>query len=195
MPRDKKVRKIFKTAIKTRCLMWRSVGIFLFSLNALAVVDVNTTCFDVPRTLTDGQYIAVIHSGGNVFMYYTPGSTGTTCSYGIWVSVCSEADILANAEPLGVSQDFQPKSLQLNPAFPNPFNPTTTIEFSLTKPTHTALKIHNIDGQEVAVLIDEFLSAGDHSIDFSATDLASGVYTYTLESGGFSETKKITLIK
>ncbi len=85
--------------------------------------------------------------------------------------------------------------------FPNPFNPTTKIEFSLLNKSQVTLKIYNLLGKEIATLVNGEVESGLHSIDFNATSLSSGVYFYKIDvisSNGknlFSETKKMILLK
>lgn len=79
--------------------------------------------------------------------------------------------------------------------YPNPFNPTTTIEFQIPQPEHVVLKIFDILGNEVAVLIDEMKTEGKFRFEFNARDLKSGIYFYRLQAGNFSEIKKMVIIK
>lgn len=79
--------------------------------------------------------------------------------------------------------------------YPNPFNPSTTISFSIPKHEHVTLKVFNILGREVTTLVNDELNPGEHSISFSAKDLASGIYFYRLTTSTFSETKPMVVIK
>ncbi len=79
--------------------------------------------------------------------------------------------------------------------FPNPFNPTTTIQFVLPKPDRVTLKVYNSIGQEVATLVDGTIGEGVHAATFSASTLASGVYIYQLKTGNFTSTQKMLLVK
>jgi len=79
--------------------------------------------------------------------------------------------------------------------YPNPFNPTTEIQFNLAKTGHTRLSVYNMLGQYVATLVDEELVAGMHQVSFNAVDLPSGVYLYQIQSGQFSMTRKMLLVK
>jgi hypothetical protein len=79
--------------------------------------------------------------------------------------------------------------------YPNPFNPSTMLRYSVPEETYTVLKIYNSIGREVITLVNETKPAGIYSVEFSATDLASGTYYYTLQAGSFIETKKMLLIK
>ena len=88
-----------------------------------------------------------------------------------------------------------PSTFSLSQNYPNPFNPTTVINFSLPKSGHASLKVYNLLGQEVAILIDEDMNAGAHNTKFDAGNLASGIYLYTLQANGFSQTKKMIFVK
>jgi hypothetical protein len=88
-----------------------------------------------------------------------------------------------------------PTSFSLEQNFPNPFNPTTTIQFSLPQSGDVSLKIYNLLGEEIKTLADEYREAGKHSVQFNANSLASGIYFYRLQAGSFIETKKMILIK
>ncbi len=78
---------------------------------------------------------------------------------------------------------------------PNPFNPTTTIGFALTQDTHARLDIFNIAGQKVATLVDEYLTAGEYSVEWDGRHVASGIYLYRLSTLESSQTKKMVLMK
>ena len=94
-----------------------------------------------------------------------------------------------------LSQEQVPTSFDLKQNHPNPFNPTTTIEFSLSHSGYVTLKIFNLLGAEVATVLAHKLTAGSHSIDWNAADLPSGVYFYRVTTGSLVETKKMVLIK
>ncbi|NUN70830.1 MAG: T9SS type A sorting domain-containing protein [Bacteroidetes bacterium] len=86
-------------------------------------------------------------------------------------------------------------SFNLSQNFPNPFNPTTNIRFSIPNSALTTLKVYNMVGQEVATLVNGQKEAGVYFVDFDASKLASGVYLYKLQSGSYVETKKMVLVK
>lgn len=94
-----------------------------------------------------------------------------------------------------VDNDQLQNRFELSQNYPNPFNPTTTISYSIPKQSNVSLKVFDIVGREVAVLVDKEKSAGSHKIDFNASELSSGVYIYRLQSDDFSETKKMMLLK
>jgi hypothetical protein len=78
---------------------------------------------------------------------------------------------------------------------PNPFNPTTTITFSLAKAGKTTVEVFNVAGQKVDTILNASLSAGAHSVTWNAAKHSAGVYFYTVKSGDFSKTMKMTLLK
>ncbi len=84
-------------------------------------------------------------------------------------------------------------SLEQN--FPNPFNPNTSIRFSLPETGNVKLTVYNLLGQEIATLVNGVKEAGTHTINYNAEELNSGIYIYRIESNGFNEVRKMTLIK
>jgi regulation of enolase protein 1 (concanavalin A-like superfamily) len=93
------------------------------------------------------------------------------------------------------SETSLPSSLTLHPAYPNPFNSSTVISFSLSSKSSVLLKIFDMMGQEIAVLINEELAAGNYRQQWDASNMSSGVYFYQLRSGLFVETKKLVLLR
>ena len=87
------------------------------------------------------------------------------------------------------------KSFNLEQNYPNPFNPSTVVRFTLDAGRQTSLKVYDLLGREVAVLVNGALPAGAHSVAFDAAGLPSGVYMYKLEAGGQSMTRRMTLVK
>ena len=79
--------------------------------------------------------------------------------------------------------------------FPNPFNPKTTINYHIPFNTHITLKVHDVLGNEIEVLVDEEKQKGDYKVEFNGDKLSSGVYVYTLIAGTHTISKKMTLIK
>ncbi|HVO74612.1 MAG TPA: T9SS type A sorting domain-containing protein, partial [Ignavibacteriaceae bacterium] len=80
-------------------------------------------------------------------------------------------------------------------AYPNPFNPTTTIVFSLPQPGNVVIKVYDILGREVRTLVNEFKTEGQYKVEFNASSLASGIYFYRLQAGSYAQTKKIIVAK
>jgi hypothetical protein len=88
-----------------------------------------------------------------------------------------------------------PTTFKLNQNYPNPFNPSTRISFTLESAGKTTLTVYNILGQKVATLLSQDLLAGYHEVNFNASNLASGVYLFKLDSGDFSAVKKMMIMK
>jgi hypothetical protein len=91
--------------------------------------------------------------------------------------------------------NLSPGRYSLEHNYPNPFNPTTTIKFALPKDGYVKLKVYDIMGREVKVIVNEVKQAGYYSVDFDGSNLASGVYFYRLQCGSFNETKRMVIIK
>jgi hypothetical protein len=92
-----------------------------------------------------------------------------------------------------------PKEYRLEQNFPNPFNPTTTMQYQLPFDSRVVLKVYNILGKELAVLVDEIQPAGFKEIKFNGSDLASGVYIYRLTAtagkDNYTSVKKMMVVK
>jgi hypothetical protein len=88
-----------------------------------------------------------------------------------------------------------PEKFELSQNFPNPFNPTTNLKYSLPQGGFVTLKVFNLLGQEVATLVNQEQSAGEYVVDFDASKLAGGIYMYSIKVGDFSLTKKMVLLK
>jgi len=93
-----------------------------------------------------------------------------------------------------------PDEFTLEQNFPNPFNPATHIRFSLAEGTDVRLEIYNILGEKVVTILDDYLDAGQHLIEWDGTNstsqpVPSGIYFYRLATDSFSESKKMLLVK
>lgn len=88
-----------------------------------------------------------------------------------------------------------PEGFKLGQNYPNPFNPTTNINYTIDQAGLVTLRVYDITGREVATLVNNRKNAGDHTVTFDATNLASGVYIYTLQANGVRLTNRMTLIK
>ena len=79
--------------------------------------------------------------------------------------------------------------------YPNPFNPSTKIKFEIKDSRFTILKIYDILGKEIETLVNEKLSPGTYEVNWNASQYPSGVYFYRLDANGFSDMKKMILMK
>jgi len=95
-------------------------------------------------------------------------------------------------------EDFHaevPADFTLHQNYPNPFNPSTKIKFVIPKSSFITLIVYDVLGKESAILVNEETPAGNHEVEFNATNLPSGIYFYRLQAGSFVETKKMVLMK
>ncbi|KAA3617258.1 MAG: T9SS C-terminal target domain-containing protein [Calditrichaeota bacterium] len=103
---------------------------------------------------------------------------------------------IASLSPVSIEDKTEiPNKIELYPAYPNPFNSTTNIRYSLSKTGRVSLTVYDLLGKQVEVLVNEIQSAGPYVIQFDAGTLSSGIYLYHLESIGQSKVKKLLLVK
>lgn len=96
---------------------------------------------------------------------------------------------------VGIDNNEPVNEYRLYQNYPNPFNPTTTIEFKLPQNSMVTLRVFDVLGNEVAVLVNDELTAGMHSVEFNAESLPSGIYIYVIKNRFFMGAKKMTLLK
>lgn len=131
---------------------------------------------------------------GNVSMVSFQLSKSLNTSMTNFDYTIQNAVLIANS--VGVTTNTtEVKEYSLAQNYPNPFNPVTKIAFSLPKQGNVTLKVYNMIGKEVATLVNEFRSIGNYEVNFDGANLSSGVYFYKLEADGFSEVKRMMLIK
>jgi hypothetical protein len=142
-----------------------------------------------------------------VFFFVNPNTTADSTIVGFGDQPVAREAVDANANLLAVewksvvvttlkksTMDF-PTTLELKQNFPNPFNPSTNIEFAIPRASHVTLKVFNLTGQEVATLVDQLLPAGSYKADWTAANLNGGVYFYQLRAGTLVQTKKLILLR
>lgn len=100
-----------------------------------------------------------------------------------------------SAEDINDKSGYIPKQIELKQNFPNPFNPSTTIDFVIDKSRKIKIAVYNQLGQQVALITNGNYSAGNHSIDFNASHLTSGIYYYRITAGSYVQTRKMVLLK
>ncbi|MCX6138797.1 MAG: T9SS type A sorting domain-containing protein [Ignavibacteriales bacterium] len=113
-----------------------------------------------------------------------------TISKGLW---CTPISIMTSAPD--VNSNNAPNSFVLHQNYPNPFNPSTTIEYSIPQQSQVTVKIFDLLGREVAVLVNGRKESGRYSVQWNAAAMPSGIYFYRIEAAGYSATKKLILLK
>jgi len=169
------------------------------TLNWVTASESDNDRFDLLR---DEVKIAEVDANNNVSggtYTYTDGElmNGRTYAYTlVAVDVNGHRDALQtiNAVPSS-SADIVVTAYSLHQNYPNPFNPETSIAFDLVEDGMTTLAIYNVLGERVATLVDGEMTAGRHTVVFNGSHLTSGVYVYKLEVNGFTNTKKLVLLK
>lgn len=108
-----------------------------------------------------------------------------------------EAGIKSAKKPISqpITKDVLPEKLSLEQNYPNPFNPTTTITYALPKEGNVNISVYNINGKLVQTLVNEYKEAGNYNVAWEANSVVSGVYFYRITAGGFTETKRMLLVK
>ncbi|HTY36569.1 MAG TPA: T9SS type A sorting domain-containing protein [Bacteroidota bacterium] len=123
---------------------------------------------------------------------FTGAVKGFPVGYLNWFPTSKSQWLVTDVEPVS---NVIPSTFQLQQNFPNPFNPSTTIQYSIAQKSHVVLEVFNVLGQSVARLYDGELSAGTYHATFDASRLSSGVYLYRLQAGDFVQTQKMVLMK
>jgi len=180
---------------------WTAVneGFTYPNVSCFAVSETNlfAGAFDrgVFRSTNDGTSWTEVNTGLMENVVYTLVVSGTnlfagTYANGVWKRPLSE--IITSVEFLSANV---PAHFSLEQNFPNPFNPVTTITFSLPSKSFVTLKIFDPLGKEVSVLLADELTPGTYSRQWDAGTFSSGVYFYSLRAGSFSETRKLILLR
>ena len=158
----------------------------------------------------DGEFIALTQSDGvTIADSISFGSQGTDTSYGRFPDADDTWQFFSNPTPgksnliTGINdQESEIHSFELNQNFPNPFNPTTTIKYSIPASlnlsnggTLTQLKVYDVLGREKEILVNKQQQPGSYEVKFDADNYPSGVYFYQLQAGNFIQTKKMLLLK
>ena len=133
---------------------------------------------NVSEGLPGGNNILAVSPNGDI---YCGTNSGVYKSTSFLTSVENDIDVNIN--------------FSLNQNYPNPFNSMTRIEYHLTYPANVKLKIYDVLGEEILTLVNDYKQAGDHKINFDASELSSGIYFYKLQAGVYTNIKKMILLK
>jgi len=147
------------------------------------------TLFIDSDTPFDGLYCDNEQAGGT---HYEGWKANEFTSGTYFIGHDSISGVITNAVAV---EDDAPAAFSVAQNSPNPFNPTTTISFSIAEAGNVTIDVYNVAGQKVDTIVNEFMDAGSHSVVWDASDFSAGVYFYTVKSGDFSKTMKMTLLK
>jgi hypothetical protein len=168
------------------------------TLNWSTATEINNKGFEVEKKLNNSwQSIGFIEGKGSTtekhsYSYLDKNLSAGTYSYRIkqvdFNGQSTYSDVV-NADVLN------PNGYILSQNYPNPFNPSTTIHFNIAEKGNVSLKVYDIIGNEVAELVNSEKEAGNYDVSFDASKLSSGVYFYELRTAGFTQSKKMILMK
>ena len=153
-----------------------------------------------------GRLFRQTHPSYNIFatIFKVPGLPDTTRPY--WTVIYSDSTdneifiidgITGQIVPIGITNISTevPDNYVLYQNYPNPFNPSTKIRFDIPKSSLVKLIVYDMIGREVVVLVDSELTPGSYEYDWDGANLTSGVYFYRLQTEGFTQIKKMILLK
>src|SRR6056297_694411 len=160
-------------------------------------------------------YMVYVSRDGGEFTIWQDETTETSATFSgengkTYEFISRSTDYVGNAEELRSEADTRtevqlstssepssgiPNQFVLEQNYPNPFNPTTTIQFGLPETGNVSLEVFDMTGRRVATLVNESKTAGWHTVTFDASNLASGMYIYRIQSGEFITTRKLILVK
>jgi len=168
-------------------------------LNWSTASEVNNRGFDLQRRSENQDYKSITFIDGygttteTQFYYFEDKNLEEgTYYYRLKQLDFNGAFEYSNEIMVGVSN---PISFDLAQNYPNPFNPSTKISFQIAESGFTSLKVYDVLGNEVATLVSEEKPTGEYEVEFSGSELTSGIYFYQLKAGNYIETKKMLLLK
>lgn len=190
-------------------------GVFLSANNGDLWMQVNSGLTDtyVQTLVAVGSNLFAGTDGSGIFMTTNNGISWNSINAGltdtnVYCTAVSNTHLFAGTyegkvwkRPLseiitGINEENEvPSQYVLDQNFPNPFNPSTTIKFRIPRKSFATLRIFDVMGKEVSNLISKDLISGEHSLQWNAEDLPSGIYFYKLETESFTDTKKLILIR
>ncbi len=151
--------------------------------------------YDGPANEEDVAYDIALDTAGNIYItgYTVPlGGSDYSSQSSDYITLKYAGGHLVKKS---VSGNNNPFAFRLYQNYPNPFNPSTTLKFSVPNAGLVKLAVYDVLGKEVDVLVDQYMTAGEYSVAFKGSNLASGVYFYKLTAGNFKDVKKMILKK
>jgi len=169
-------------------------------------IDIYGQCIDLSGGLKGSEFVitsaaydqicaALCATSAGLNVFWTDNRTGTHGKYyGLQYGDIYGASIDVD-DGTPVAEEHSPEGFSLDQNRPNPFNPSTTITFSIPVSAPVSLDVYSVSGQKIATLASGIISAGSHSVIFDGSGLASGVYYYHLQSSGYAKTGRMLLVK
>ena len=180
-------------------LDWRTateINNYGYEVERSMLASINQTIS--PTATSSWKKIAFVQGSGTSNEPRKYSYIDNTAANGRYVYRLEQIDnngMFKESQELEVEVTAVPKEYLLNQNYPNPFNPATTISYQIPKDAHVTIKIFDANGREVTTPVEEFKPAGQYSVIFDASRLASGIYFYSIRSGDYSAVKKMALIK
>ncbi len=169
------------------------------TLNWITATELNASKFEIERKYSAAVWnkIGEITAAGNSTSQKSYSYTDSKLAAGKYTYRLKIVDLDGTFK---YSNEIQadisvPKDFSLSQNYPNPFNPTTSITYSLPKDGNVKLTVYNAIGIKVVTIVDEYKPAGNYSVQFNGSNLASGIYMYRLEAENYSATKKLIILK
>jgi hypothetical protein len=171
-------------------------------LNWNTATEVNNYGFEVQRSQTQNftwSKIGFVNGSGTSNSPKNYSFVDKTISYSSYAYRLKQIDndnkyIYSNIIEVNAAGQIV-NGFLLNQNYPNPFNPSSTIKYSIANAGNVKLTVYNSIGSKVATIVNEYRPAGNYSVKFNGSNIASGIYLYRLESGNYSATKKFILMK
>lgn len=165
------------------------ITISLLSLIAQAQIKVSNSVIGSGGGISSDANFKVTATLGQAIVG-TLADSSNSMNIGFWAQ---SGGVVTSVEK--IETESIPDKFRLDQNYPNPFNPTTTIAFALPKQTEVSIKLFDLQGRIVSILVDNEMAAGEYQIVFDAKNIPSGVYFYRIDAEGFVQTKKLTLLK
>ena len=170
------------------------------TLNWITSTEINNSGFDIERSSSNGTWskIGFVSGSGSTinqtsYTFSDRGLVAGTYNYRL-----KQIDFNGNYEYFNLGNEViigAPGNYELSQNFPNPFNPSTVINYQIPKSGFVKLSVYDMSGKELKSLVNENKEAGYYSVSFDGSGLSSGIYFYSINAGGFTETKKMMLVK
>jgi hypothetical protein len=180
-------------AAYTDASAYLSVPAALYTVDITLPGDPNAVVatYDLDVAAVPGASAFILASG-----FLTPAANNNGEAFGLLAVLADGTTFLVPASTsIESGFDSQPTSFELQGNYPNPFNPTTNIRYSVPATSEVSLTVYDVLGRQVATLVNGVQATGTYTVNFDATNLSSGVYLYRLQSGNFVQTQKMMLVK